>query len=108
MLGGAHIHMIMLLNFGPLSHTHNSFSPLPSPASVSSTASNGSGGGAFPQDPSPSGAVSVSKHLFNKAAEHLTIASYVNQSFETWKAADSMMEQCRGEERERERERMSK
>ena len=88
-------------------HTHNhtspspfhphiySFSPLPSPASVSSTGSGCSGGGAS-QDTSPSATVSVPKHIFNKATEHLSITTYLTQSFELWKYSDAMMDQCRG------------
>jgi len=72
----------------------NSFSPLPSPASVSSTGSGCSGGGAS-QDPSPSATVSVPKHIFNKATEHLTISTYLTQSFELWKHSEILMEQCR-------------
>lgn len=74
-----------------------SSSPLPSPASVGSTTSTGSGGWASTQDPSPSGSVSVPKHIVNKATEHLTISSYVNQSLDLWKTSDTLMDQCRGE-----------
>ena len=75
----------------------NSSSPLPSPASVGSTTSTGSGGWASAQDPSPSGSVSVPKHIVNKATEHLTISSYVNQSLDLSKTSDAIMDQCRGE-----------
>lgn len=73
----------------------NSSSPLPSPASVGSTASTCSGGST--QDPSPScGAISVPRHIVNKATEHLTISGYVSQSLELWTASTTIMDQCRG------------
>lgn len=87
-----HNHTSSLSPFHP--HTY-SFSPLPSPASVSSTGSGCSGGGAS-QDTSPSATVSVPKHIFNKATEHLSITTYLTQSFELWKYSDAMMDQCRG------------
>ena len=87
-----HTHTLLLPPFHP--HTY-SFSPLPSPASVSSTGSGCSGGGAS-QDTSPSATVSVPKHIFNKATEHLNITTFLTQSFELWKYSDVMLDQCRG------------
>ena len=78
-----------------------SLSPIPSPASVGSTTSTGSGvGGASSlsstQDPSPSSHVTVSKQVFNKAAEHLTITGYLHQSLELWQQSNLLVEQYRG------------
>jgi hypothetical protein len=78
----------------------SSLSPIPSPASVGSTTSTGSGvGGASSlsssQDPSPSSHVTVPKLIFNKAADHLTITSYLHQSMELWQQSNLIVEQYR-------------
>lgn len=78
----------------------SSLSPIPSPASVGSTTSTGSGGGGASslgssQDPSPSSVVNVPKLIFNKAADHLTITSYLHQSMELWQQSTLIVEQYR-------------
>ena len=70
------------------------FSPLPSPASVGSTASTGSGGGGASD--SSSSTVSVPRQIYNRAAEHLTVATHVHTCLELWRLSDSYMDQCRG------------
>ena len=76
-------------------------SPLPSPASVGSTASTSSGGGGG-GGPSHStdltgSSVTLPRHIFNKAAEHLVISTLINTCLELWRLSDSYMEQCRGD-----------
>lgn len=72
-------------------------SPLPSPASVGSTASTSSGGGGPSHSTDFTGSsVTLPRHIFNKAAEHLVISTLINTCLELWRLSDSYMEQCRG------------
>lgn len=75
-------------------------SPLPSPASVGSTASTSSGGGGGPSHSTDftGSAVTLPRHIFNKAAEHLVISTLINTCLELWRLSDSYMEQCRGDD----------
>ena len=73
-------------------------SPLPSPASVGSTASTSSSGGVSTTHDSSSGcSVTLPRHIFNKAAEHLAVSTLINTCLELWRLSESYMEQCRGE-----------
>ena len=71
-------------------------SPLPSPASVGSTASTSSGGGGGTISHATDLTVTLPKHIFNKAADHLVVSALINTCLELWRLSDSYMEQCRG------------
>ena len=69
---------------------------MPSPASVGSTASTSSSGGGATSHTADS-TITLPRHIFNKAADHLAISALINTCLELWRLSDSYMEQCRGE-----------
>lgn len=72
-------------------------SPLPSPASVGSTASSSSAGGnGGTASHSTDSTVALPRHIYNKAADHLTVSALVYTCLDLWRLSDSYMQQCRG------------